>query len=472
RDGYIWGMPLWTLEEMMRGLEIHRIFIPFMNALREALNIESEAGVQTCTMLGAVAREESKPGCTESDNSDDNNAMLVDSDNTAQMNLSYAGSRVPEPTKEGATVIKGMNAVVKEDAISSSMRFAKDDKGNRNNAETVFKLLVKDAVHRYGEAARDIKSAVFDGFAQAEKKYRAALTLDTVTLDALIDALACIGTEQVPDPESFSHKLFSVEPVGGETQLSYGHDTFVPKFKSDQIGKIVMERVRRLHVNQARKFSHLFGLFPESSTLGGWIFESYACHLLGSGNIQQRLIPMLFKSCTDTHRVYEARLHEDSGTRLLNRMRKQASVTFPDGKLVLDKVDNIEDCLWVPAPRNHPLFDAFFVDLDVKDSSVTSTIWIAQMSLSATHSGSSAGYAHVKSIVQKVQTRAEMLLKPDGVLQNRDTISQQKISVKYLYVCPMPEQQCTWRLPSNGWINTVQGDVFCLHLNCHSYLPS
>ncbi|EJC99708.1 uncharacterized protein FOMMEDRAFT_160136 [Fomitiporia mediterranea MF3/22] len=219
RNGYVWGMPLWTLDEMMQGFKVHEKFTPFMSTLYEALkSVKGEAGRQACTVLSTVTQEESKPARTESDDSDENKAMLVDS---------YA--------------TKGMNVFVKEDAIRNAMRFAKDDKGNWNNAETVFELLVKDAVHQYGEAVRDITSAVFDGFAQAEEKYQAALNLDKATIDALTDALACIGTERASNLESISHRLFSVEPVK-EARLSNKNDTFIPKFKSDRIGEIFMEK--------------------------------------------------------------------------------------------------------------------------------------------------------------------------------------------------------------------------------------
>ena len=66
-----------------------------MSTLCEVLkSVKGEAGRQACTVLSTVTQEESKPAHTESDDSDENNAMLVDSN-----------------------AIKGMNDFVKEDTI-------------------------------------------------------------------------------------------------------------------------------------------------------------------------------------------------------------------------------------------------------------------------------------------------------------------------------------------------------------------
>ncbi|EJD07138.1 uncharacterized protein FOMMEDRAFT_152496 [Fomitiporia mediterranea MF3/22] len=464
RQGYIWGMPSWTFEELMEGLKIQAGYGEFIYRLKQAIEHEKDQ---------ASRRGERTDDVPDSDQ----DMMQVDDEANGLSRVLPKASREALPPAY-AVVQKNINdrmgVHVEETAIVNAVRFARDKLGRWHDEERIFALAAKDAIYQFGNVLRDVTEAVYIGDHKSLfENIRLAINSGKSNLGQLTNALLQIGKEESMTKENApSHQLFIIEPRDSNP-LSAKNDVFVPMFKSDVIKDKLEAAWGHLKIEEAKKFVSVFRLFPESSTLAGWIFQSLACELMSSANVQQHLVRMQMTEVTDTYVVYKTGdLKTAPREPFPNRKRIPATVTFPDNNLIWVGQYVIEDLLCIPASPNHPLFDAFFVDIDVvSNTAVVATIYVIQTTTSQKHEGSAAGYKYINTIMEHVRRRAAR------VLDERQTTLKGRIrkiasgkdknvttKLKYLYVSPTPEIPRVWKIPASGWTATRRGEVFALHM--------
>ncbi|KAL5534792.1 hypothetical protein ACEPAG_1256 [Sanghuangporus baumii] len=452
-QGYSWGMPLWAVEEIKKGLKLDTRYESFLEALQSAIAHEA---TQISDTADATQSKRSPPFPSAAPS---------------------PGSAVAAPHREGALPV-GLEGVLgvdtidgpakysSDEPISKALSFARDESRNLRTAETTFELVVEDAIEQYGEVPRDISEAVFDGYESIDAKIDAALKATMGDLDKLMIAVSRLGSERpVLGGDPPLHKLFAIQPVAQGRKYTKD-DIFLPKFKSEPIGKRIVAQVGRLPFAQARKFLATIRLFPESSSLAGWIFQSLACEKLASGNVQSEMFSMALTEHTDKHRVYVTPNYAVAqGIPFPNHPMRLTKCYFSNNKLSLEPTDCIDECLCIPADTNQPLFDAFFANMSVTASQVVTTLYIIQTTLSRVHEGSMKGYTHIRSILKEVERRAIELqnqVQPGNtsVTTFRKKRKRKKESnltmIRYLYVCRTPQTQRTWKLPKQGWDNKVR----------------
>ncbi|KAL5495831.1 hypothetical protein ACEPAI_1295 [Sanghuangporus weigelae] len=460
-QGYSWGMPLWAVEEIKKGLKLDTRYESFLEALQSAIAHEATQTSDTADVTQSK-RPPPFPSAAPS-----------------------PGSAVAAPHREGALpvelegvlgadTIDGPAKYSSDEPIRKALSFARDDSRNLRTAETTFELVVEDAIEQYGEVPRDISEAVFDGYESINAKIDAALNAAMWDLDKLMTAVSRLGSDRsVLGDDPPSHKLFAIQPVVQGRKYTKD-DIFLPKFKSGPISKRIVAQVGRLQLAHARKFLATIRLFPESSSLAGWIFQSLACEKLASANVQSEMFSMVLTEHTDKHRVYVTPNYAVApGIPFPNHPMRLAKCHFSNNKLELEPTDCIDECLCIPADTNHPLFDAFFANMSVTASQVVTTLYIIQTTLSRVHEGSMKGYAHIGSILEEVERRAIELqnqAQPGNISvttfrKKRKRKKESNLTmIRYLYVCRTPQTQRTWKLPKQGW-TTKSGEVYCLHLD-------
>ena len=186
---------------------------------------------------------------------------------------------------------------------------------------------VESAIEMYGNAPRDVYYAIQD---PAGAKGDISMALSETTLDALVKALNQLAlASPIWSDRSFPHKLLSINPKAG-----LQHDVFIPRFKSECIGRMVIEHVGVMQVQQAQQLFRVYQLVPQSSTLAGWIFEGLVHALLSdvdaNSSIERKLFPMAHDNENSNELHYYLRSTDPVPFSLPDR--KFTAVDLPGGK--------------------------------------------------------------------------------------------------------------------------------------------
>ena len=325
------------------------------------------------------------------------------------------------------------------------------------DATYVLEQLVDRSIGIYGEAARDVYDSIFEKRSLDNEITQA---LKDLTLEALVDAMSSLVA---PSAESFkmatSRKLISLDV---RLTLPNEPDDFVPKFKSVDIGKRVLERYAHLEHKEAIRLFNVFRRSPQSSVTAGWIFEGLVhgtlCDQVPSSALRGPLVAMLRGGTTSTPNFTTM---QDSGTQCLPiRLRTYTVVDFSRATFAPPPNRNIEDLFYVPKAPNNPLFDSFFVEL--KTDPLTAVVWIFQVTTADNHRGSPRGYPLIDAIAEAAAARVQASQPDDRPAKRKRTEQKQpktNVELKYVLVCPEPKQRVSWDMPE-GW-QSHSGDVFC-----------
>lgn len=315
----------------------------------------------------------------------------------------------------------------------------------QNLGEIELEKEVDEANRAFGEAPRDVFQAVFDGHDGLKEKIQTALVACHSNIDELFTALRALGTvSSMTGKDAPSHRLFAFYPSPGDA-MGMKNDSFIPEFKSKEIGKQVLSELGRLQVAQAKKIVSLFKLFPESSTFAGWIFESLANDHLANEGIRD-LYSMTSTKKDAVLYTIDGLQKSKSKSKSSTRKRLYRDVILTPKSLEWPNEGPIEHYFYVPENQNNPLFDSFCVDYN-KDRT-KADIWIIQTTISPEHKGSSKGYKLIKAIRKHVISQGKMTMDND-------------VTLNYVLVCPSsPQRERKWHLPLKGWDKCI-GNVYC-----------
>lgn len=328
---------------------------------------------------------------------------------------------------------------------------------------------VEEAIKIYGNAPRDVYTAIIDP-TQAEQGIETALK--EITLDDLVRVVHQLAVASPRWSEHyFPHKLLAID-VKANADAHSQHDEFIPRFRSEHIGKKVIEHVGFLQIQQARGLFRVYQCLPQSSTLAGWIFEGLVHRILSGADssAEKKLVPMEYVPKKAKGLYYSLSSEPSAPFPLPDR--EFTAVEFPGGNFNWPPHSNsnaLENCLCIPKFSNNPLFDSFFVDFENTEISVTPVVWIFQITTSAIHQGSKRGYPIIDRIVDAATERAKELVEyrnknshPQAPKAPAITnIKVDKVKVKYVVVHPSPVQDCSWTMPEVK----REGDVFCLFVD-------
>jgi len=420
----VWGMPLWTLEELERGyvfgcslfccpllIERHCRFplqnhyIAFRKHLQKAIN---EGTPSTAYRPVCVALEVLKT--SKEDNPDD---MDMDSNFGAGQEVEHA-----------------------------------------------IKVLIGEAVANFVFAPRVTYGAIF-------YPDEARATHDGVIKRleySELERLACNFVENRSLISDASHHLISIMP---HKKVNFTKiDNWAISFKSIQIAKKVVTEMRKEEDYRLRQMYDTFSRSPESSGMAGFVFEALAHRMIWEGSWLNRE--------PQTSHMYSNREEPPSFSTAIPSFGIGTSLPpIPPLPLngrrdtAIELARNLNDftpdsgMYYIPNASNTPLFESFTITFNQLES--TALISIFQMTISGVHHGSTKSYDVIRKIIRRV----------------RELHSSFQIRVAYWLVCPSQDlQERSWEMPlgwsDNASINNHRGHVFCLRIPvevCHLCSP-
>ena len=307
----------------------------------------------------------------------------------------------------------------------------------------VFEVLVRNAIEEFGHIPRDVYRAITN---LSEEKEKRDWEVEELTYSELRGLVKGFSKDHALD--EFSHRVVVVYPRG--TSSIYALDHWGMDFKSPRIWTAVKNKMQLVEDEHLRETVGLLRRFSEGSTLAGRIFEVAANNVLSRGESAPEPIamnsqgnPPLFSGRTD--------LPSSSPRPSFTTARV---ITMVDFSKALTGVTLDGDRYYVPICSNHPLFDAFTVDL-VGDK--TALISVLQTTISQTHGGSANGYFNIRKIMMRVRE-----------LLTQSNMKGIELKVAYVLVCPEDELQHTWQMPGS-WDKEIsqndhRGKPFCVRI--------
>jgi hypothetical protein len=239
-------------------------------------------------------------------------------------------------------------------------------------------------------------------------------------------------------------------------------------FKSDWISRNVLQKLGEAKDDEIREQISFFQNISQARGLAGRLLEPFAHRLIA--NTTDGFWPLINVKSNAT----------DSDAPLFTLDRDSpvpGNVRFDKAQrelVKLQSIANLSTCLkhdayYIPTDPNFPLFDAFIVEFDY--ANLSAILWILQMTMSRTHSGSTWGYQKIREIIAILKDE----LRKDSPQKRRKTAEGQatmpRVEVRFLLVVPKDESQSQnlqWQFPK-GWNqnrnrNDHNGNVYCLEV--------
>ena len=310
-------------------------------------------------------------------------------------------------------------------------------------ASEVFEASVRDTIEEFGPIPREVYGAITGPSDEKENRDREVKELTYLKLQQLVH-----GFSRKKVLDASSHCVVAVYPTTARSP--FDSDKWEINFKSPWIWTAVKNQMQLVEDEHLRETVGYLRRFSEGSTLAGRIFEVAANHVLSRGG--SALEPIAMKSQNDPP-LFSGRTDLPSSSPRPSFTTTRI-ITMIDLSKELTEVTLDGDRYYVPISSNHPLFDAFTIDL-VDDK--TALISVLQTTFSQPHGGSANGYLNIRKImirVRKLFEEREM----DGI----------KLKVAYVLVCPEDEFEHTWQMPG-GWDKEIskndhRGQPFCVRI--------
>ncbi|KAI0739476.1 hypothetical protein C8Q80DRAFT_1274537 [Daedaleopsis nitida] len=431
-DVRVWGMELWTREELISGLRLHPRYDLFIAELKKAWPTRPQGNASPPTMVRAavhraVAVLESARAATARE--------MADAKGDVSMSSNDEDYRMADATP---------STINQSDTVDGALETPVD-----HATTDALKTLIDDAITEVGYAPRGVYAAILDSKRHDD--------LPPLTFKQLCDIIFTFHDQRYLDAKD-SHRIIAVYPQISEAN-SADNDSWKVDFVSAQVALQVMHRMAIQEHDDLRFNYHLYASVPGCSTFAGWITELYA-HRYLSGELGAALpvrLPMVQVDSGDAPRFTftppDHALSAPTG-HPLRFERTIVDLSLPLERTIVDD----EPRYYEPAVPHNPLFDSFTISCDKEQNSAVISIF--QITKSRKHGGSQDGYP----IIRKIMACVCMLLQHDVLSQKRKV----KLTLEYVLVRPSPPQGCSWQMPV-GWSKyyTRQdhpGKVYCLHL--------
>jgi len=469
-DGALWGMPLWSLKELIRGYAFSSFYRPLRGSSLILLHLRSIPFSPNYNTLQRILEEHlSQPdGLTAPDTGDPKvdaileilhremerekvaaaAAAAVEAEEAAAVAVeaeeaAAAGEEEEEVVMEQYSGELGDDTAMDQDQdmVNQVDQAPPQRPVPKEKMDHALEILVRTATEEFCFIPRDVYRGILD-LPEARGINAGALNvLDYSKLQTLIKAFT-----SDKELDLVSHRLVVVFPTENRTTS----DVWKVDFKSIQVAELAVKAMRKeTDAYQRDIFNGLRGL-PDGSVLAGRIFEEIAHRVFCEGtalrcyattsNTEKIEPPPTFYAST----VLSPQLSPISGP------RDYVPVDFK-GELSNVTLDGAK--YYIPTMSNHPLFDSFIIDAKSRPAVIS----IFQITIASKHEGSSMGYLHVR----RLKTHVRQLFREKGLRTLPD------IKVRYFLVCPEDGLSREWQMPT-GWgkgkKNTHRGDVFCIYI--------
>ncbi len=303
-----------------------------------------------------------------------------------------------------------------------------------------FRLLLNDAIDKYGFVARDVYNSILLSPILALRDHEDAIEFATYqSLSAMVHHFAV--------HQSFADRdnIFTMSPV----PLSHDYTDFALDFKSTWVAEQVMRRMADAENERLIDMYRHFKDYSQSSLLAGHCLKPIAFRLLTAHHTDDFLFVRMAGDPTQDAPIFKATLNRSSN-KLPFSIHPGKSEYYDDNAIGSLKPGP----LYIPNNDRNPLFDALWIDFAESDTSIVYTLWVFQVSKSIVYHGSARGYKRIRQVMSALKRSAAMLGK------------SAQVSVSYVYACAPETQTAEWQLPK-GWSKNVvaetnhQGEVFC-----------
>ena len=441
-DGALWGMPLWSLEELIEGCAFNSFYRPSRcspptlvhlcslslssnyNTLREKL------GEHISNLDGLTAP---KTGDSKVD------AILEVLHLEREREKVAAAAAVEEEAADKYPCeLRDDTGALAMNQVEGTVDQAERSQVPVYSMDQALAILVRIATEEFGFIPRDIYKGILDLPEMRERHTEALDELDYSNIRSLIGAFICNKELDIT-----LHRVVVVFPTENWTDS----DDWEIDFKSVRIAELAAETMRsRDYQYIQRLYNDIYRPGWSSSGLVGWIFKEIICRVFCKGSTLQYL-PMISNGAEPPTFLTSAgppSLHLSAfpGGRVDTRV---------DFKRGLSNVTLDSNRYYIPTVTNHALFDSFTID----STSRPVVISVFQIAASSKHEGSAEGYFHIR----RLKTHVRKLLKDAG------HTPPPYIKVQYFLVCPEDDSERRLEMPvgwSEGTKNTHRGDVFCI----------
>ncbi|KAF8802999.1 hypothetical protein BYT27DRAFT_7196147 [Phlegmacium glaucopus] len=330
-----------------------------------------------------------------------------------------------------------------------------EEEGGLPSAEGALDYILKAAIDRFGFSARDVFSAVFN-YETTTRDHENAFNMNYDELLAIVSALA---RDQSP-MHSTSHKILALSPVYSGPFVRVDWDI---RFKSEWVGRSVLQRTGVAEDVALRHLIRTLQRYPATQTLAGQLHEPFAHRSIAqfTGGTWP-----LIKMTSDDADPPHFTIFRDASPPVCDDVQFQKVereiVSFES---ITNCSEWKNDKYYIPVDPMFPLFDAFTIDIDYSKKSAI--LWIFQVTTSRLHGGSAKGYATIRNIIAslKDQLRENSLPKKTRKMSDKQTAAKPLVEVHYILVVPNGRSQLQWNFPK-GWNmscerNDHRGPVYC-----------
>ncbi|RDB22293.1 hypothetical protein Hypma_010623 [Hypsizygus marmoreus] len=330
---------------------------------------------------------------------------------------------------------------------------------------------LKAAIYTYGTSPGDVYGALFDSDEIRMDLYDA--------LDALrYEDILCANPFYGQTPSAAAHRIMCIKPRTASTgSRIVGSDSFDIDFKSEEIMRLVKDRLQLLPYSQARRLISFcqYHSSPEGSNLADCAFEAFTYALL-TANFDTGIridLPDLISMVPST----ESTAGNFSGFSTPDNSSSctPSNLRFPVQTKRVVHVDfksfilrEPHSTLYVSKGCNNSLFDAFAFDFEGSETTGIAVVWIVRSTISTEcGGGSDKGSAHIRAIKEAALKHVEKLLETDKGRKRKRPVAAQVV-FKYVLACPsLPGKvKRTWTIPTlwDHQGGKLEGHVYCQHI--------
>ena len=441
-DGAMWGMPLWSLEELIEGYASSSFYRPSRGS-STAVRLRSLSLSPGYNALRTMLEEylPQLDGLTAPETGDPKvDAILEVLHLEREREKVVAAAEKEEEEDYPRELRDDIRAPTRDQEQMLVDQAEQQVPAYRIKLEKALAILVRTATEEFGFIPRDVYNGIVDLPGKRRQHAEAVDGLDYSNLSNLIRAFT-----YNKELGMTSRCVFVMFPTENWTTT----DDWKIDFKSVRVAELAGEALRRGEDQRIREiYNSIRGLW-DGSTLAGRIFEPIAHQVFREGSALQ-YYPM-----TSTAAGVEPPTFSTLTTAPASDLP-----SFPGGRVdttvdFKSKLSNVtleSNRYYVPAGTNHPLFDSFTID----SISRPVVISVFQMTIASKHQGSAQSYFQIR----RLKTHVRKLFKDMGV-------TPPTIEARYFLVCPEDEVERRWEMPA-GWgkgeRNTHRGKVFYLRV--------
>jgi len=451
-NGALWGMPLWSLEELVEGYVLSSFYLLPRGSSLTPQNLCSLSLSPDYNTLRSIL-EEHLPhlgGLTAPKTGNSRVDAILEV-------LHLEREREMAAVVAAATVEQEQEQEEQEEATAEEYpgELRDDTSAPATDQDQVYQTeqqqvpvykieqalttLVRIATEEFGFIPRDVYEGILNLPEMRRQHAKPSGSLDYSRLKDLIHALV-----RNRELDVASRPMVVVFPTENRTTS----DQWEIDFKSMRVAEHAAEMMRQTTGQHMWKAYDSIRRLQCGSILAGRIFEEIAhrvfCErstLLCRPMISEGTEPPTFVTSIGP---LSLRLSPFPGGRLRTRV---------DFKTKLSNVTLDSNEYYVPAASDNPLFDSFIIDAHSRPVVIS----VFQVAIASKYEGSAEGYFHIR----RLRVHVRRLLKDAGY------VCPPYIKVRYFLVCPDDGSERRWEMPagwSEGSKGSHRGDVFCIRV--------